>query len=233
MKQITLSVILLLTVCSAFAQSNIKTKSHPKTVEKLFQKYKAAEGCSYNDLTDAMKNFDITESESDIVAMANSTKININVDDLNKAGVDAEQYFRSIEKFEVITVKLSSDENSMLTEDIKNLKGYECVTQSNFNLPESKTQGNVLKELAFEAFDVGAIKTDCYCKEKGDYIEDILEKVEFFGSTILTHIKGKLNKDLAAKLLMMGMDNPYENIDINFKTTTEDGREIIFPEKEE
>lgn len=172
MKKIILSLIVLLSVGSAYGQ----------TVEKLMAKYKAVPGAKYEETTE--------ESRKSIEE--NKTK--------EDAGLSQKEYdfiLKNFKKSEQVQLKLDDDQKEQLAKDLQALKGYEMLFVLNDN-KEPEEGKNMVQNMINRTFNPD-YQFRVYGKVKGDVVNDMLVRFDIWDKVVLVHNECKTKKDFILK----------------------------------
>ncbi len=177
MKKIILSLIVLLSVGSAYGQ----------TVEKLMAKYKALPGAEYEETTEeTRKSFEESKEKG-------------------TGGLSKEDYdflLKNLKKAEQIQLTLDDDKLEQLTKDIQALKGYETLFVQNDNKEPEKGK-NIIHNMINQTFNPN-YQMRVYGKVKGNTANDLLIRWDIWGKVAIAHIDGKFKKDLILKSILSG-----------------------------
>ena len=177
MKKIILSLIVLLSVGSAYGQ----------TVEKLMAKYKALPDAEYEETTEATrKSFEESKEKG--------------TDGLSKEDYDF--MLKNLKKAEQIQLTLDDDQLEQLTKDIQALKGYETLFMQNDN-KEPEEGKNMIQNMINQTFNPN-YQMRVYGKVKGNTVNDLLIRWDIWGKVAIAHIDGKVKKDLMLKSILSG-----------------------------
>ena len=177
MKQVLLSIMMLLYVGNAFGQ----------TPAKLIEKYKAVPGAVYENTTkQSLKDLD---KEDSILSVEEIAKLKKN--------------FKKSEQVQIQNV--SEELLDQINKDIKALKNYELLfeTVRNAGSETSETSGepNKLFTNMISDFLNPSIKFQCYGKVNGNIVSDLLVRVDIWNTVALSSIDTKIDKDIWLKAL--------------------------------
>jgi len=175
MKQIFLSVIMLLCMGSAFGQ----------TPAKLMAKWKAIEGAEYQETT-AETRKSMEESR-----------------EKESAGLSKEDYdflLKNFKKAEQIQMTLNEDQMAQLANDLQALKGYETLFMQNDN-KEPEEGKNMIQSMINQTFNSN-FQLRIYGKVKGNIVNDPLIRWDIWGKVVLAHLDVKIKKDLMLKSII-------------------------------
>lgn len=177
MKKIILSLIVLLSVGSAYGQ----------TVEKLMAKYKALPDAEYEETTEeTRKSFEESKEKG--------------TGELSKEDYDF--MLKNLKKAEQIQLTLDDDQLEQLTKDIQALKGYETLFVQNDN-KEPEEGKNMVQNMINHTFNPN-YQMRVYGKVKGNTVNDLLIRWDIWGKVAIEHIDGKFKKDLMLKSILSG-----------------------------
>ncbi len=208
MKQLFLSLMMLLCVGSTFGQ----------TADKLMAKWKAIDGAEYSETT-AETRKSMEESR-----------------EKGSAGLSKEEYdfiLKNFKKAEQIQMTLNEDQMAQLTNDHQALKGYETLFMQNDN-KESEEGYNLVQNMINQTFNSN-YQLRFYGKVKGNIVNDPLIRWDIWGKVVLTHLKGKIKKDLMLKSIVGSDWGDFVNIEededaVNMKDVVKevkDGKALI------
>ena len=177
MKKIILSLIVLLSVGSAYGQ----------TIEKLMAKYKALPAAEYEETTqETRKSFEESKEKG-------------------TGGLSKEDYdfmLKNLKKAEQIQLTLDDEQLEQLTKDIQALKGYETLFLQNDN-KEPEEGKNMIQDMINQTFNPN-YQMRVYGKVKGNTVNDLLIRWDIWGKVAIAHIDGKFKKDLMLKSILSG-----------------------------
>ena len=205
MKQLFLSLMMLLCVGSTFGQ----------TADKLMAKWKAIDGAEYQETT-AETRKSIEESR-----------------EKGAEGLSKEDYdfiLKNFKKAEQIQMTLNEDQMAQLTNDLQALKGYETLFMQNDN-KEPEEGNNLVQNMINQTFNSN-YQMRFYGKVKGNIVNDLLIRWDIWGKVVLAHVDGKTKKDLILKSIFSGdLVNIEEDEDaVNMKDVVKevkDGNALI------
>ena len=175
MKQIFLSVIMLLCMGSAFGQ----------TPAKLMAKWKAIEGAEYQETT-AETRKSMEESR-----------------EKGSAGLSKKDYdfiLKNFKKAELLQMTLNEDQMAQLANDLQALKGYETLFVQNDN-KEPEEGKNLVQNMINQTFNTN-FQLRIYGKVKGNTVNNPLIRWDIWGKVMLAHLNGKIKKDLMLKSII-------------------------------
>ena len=177
MKQVLLSIFMLLCVGNAFGQ----------TPAKLIEKYKAVPGAVYENTTkQSLKDLD---KEDSILSVEEIAKLKKN--------------FKKSEQVQIQNV--SEELLDQINKDIKALKNYELLFETVRNAgseaPETSGEPNKLFTKMISDFLNPSIKFQCYGKVNGNMVSDLLVRVDIWNTVALSSIDTKIDKDIWLKAL--------------------------------
>ena len=173
MKQVLLSIMMLLCVGNAFGQ----------TPAKLIEKYKAVPGAVYENTTnESLKGL---EKGDTILSADEIAKLKKN--------------FKKSEQVQM--QNLDEEQLALIEQDIKALKGYELLFTANKNTSYDESK-NIIKNMLAEVMNPPSVKVRCYGKVKGKTVSDLLVRLEWLNTVALSHIDTKIDRDLMTKALM-------------------------------
>ena len=177
MKQVLLSIMMLLYVGNAFGQ----------TPAKLIEKYKAVPGAVYENTTkQSLKDLD---KEDSILSVEEIAKLK-----------------KNFKKSEQVQIQNASEELlDQINKDIKALKNYELLFETVRNAgsetPETSGEPNKLFTNMISDFLNPSIKFQCYGKVNGNIVSDLLVRVDIWNTVALSSIDTKIDKDIWLKAL--------------------------------
>lgn len=177
MKQLFLSLMMLLCVGSTFGQ----------TADKLMAKWKAIDGAEYQETT-AETRKSIEESR-----------------EKGAEGLSKEDYdfiLKNFKKAEQLQMTLNEDQMAQLTNDLQALKGYETLFMQNDN-KEPEEGNNLVQNMINQTFNPN-YQMRVYGKAKGNIVNDLLIRWDIWGKVVLAHVDGKTKKDLILKSIFSG-----------------------------
>ena len=175
MKKTILSLTMLLCMGSAFGQ----------TVDKLMAKWKAVEGVQYQETT-AETRKSMEESR-----------------EKGSAGLSKKDYdfiLKNFKKAEQLQMTLNEGQMTQLTNDIQALKGYETLFVQNDN-KEPEEGKNHVQNMINQTFNPN-FQLRIYGKVKGNTVNNPLIRWDIWGKVMLTHLNGKIKKDLMLKSII-------------------------------
>ena len=177
MKQVILSIMMLLCAGNAFGQ----------TPAKLIEKYKAVPGAVYENTTkQSLKDLD---KEDSILSVEEIAKLKKN--------------FKKSEQVQIQNV--SEELLDQINKDIKALKNYELLFETVRNAgseaPETSGEPNKLFTKMISDFLNPSIKFQCYGKVNGNMVSDLLVRVDIWNTVALSSIDTKIDKDIWLKAL--------------------------------
>ena len=177
MKQLLLSLTMLLCVGNAFGQ----------TTAKLIEKYKAIPGAVYENTTQqSLKDLD---KEDSILSVEEIAKLKKN--------------FKKSEQVQIQNV--SEELLDQINKDIKALKNYELLFETVRNAgsetPETSGEPNKLFTKMISDFLNPSIKFQCYGKVNGNMVSDLLVRVDIWNTVALSSIDTKIDRDIWMKAL--------------------------------
>ena len=195
MKKIIVSLIVLLSVGSAYSQ----------TAEKLIAKYKALPGAKYENTT--KESLEGLEKEDSILSAEDIAKL--------------KKYFK---KSEQVQIQNASEELlDQVNKDIKALKGHELLFETSQNI-ESELSENALLQMV-SGFLNPSFKMQCYGKVEGKMISDLLMRVDAWGTVALSHIDTKIDRDIWMRVLEKYNDATIDNEEADNNEEAEDKAE--------
>ena len=184
MKQIFLSIAMLLCVGSTFGQ----------TPEKLMAKYKAFPGAEYQDNTEESRK-GLLESEAK-----------------EESGLSPEDYDfirKHFKKSEQVQLKLDEAQKAQLEKDILALEGYEMLfTQNDNTEPE---EGKSLVQSMINSMFNPDFQLRFYGKVKGDIIDGLVARWDIYGKVLLAYMDCKIKKEHLMKAFFKGYKVNLEN----------------------
>ena len=177
MKQVLLSIMMLLYVGNAFGQ----------TPAKLIEKYKAVPGAVYENTTkQSLKDLD---KEDSILSVEEIAKLKKN--------------FKKSEQVQIQNVR--EELLDQINKDIKALKNYELLFETVRNAgsetPVTSGEPNKLFTNMISDFLNPSIKFQCYGKVNGNIVSDLLVRVDIWNTVALSSIDTKIDKDIWLKAL--------------------------------
>ena len=175
MKQLFLSIMMLLCVGSTFGQ----------TADKLMAKWKAIDGAEYQETT-AETRKSIEESR-----------------EKGSAGLSKEEYdfiLKNFKKVEQVQMTLDEDQMAQLADDLQALKGYEMLFMQNDN-KEPEEGKNLVQNMINQTFNPNS-QMRFYGRVKGNIVNDLLIRWDIWGKVVLAHFDGKMKKDLILKSII-------------------------------
>ena len=177
MKQLLLSLTMLLCVGNAFGQ----------TPAKLIEKYKAVPGAVYENTTQqSLKDLD---KEDSILSVEEIAKL--------------KKYFKKSEQVQIQNV--SEELLDQINNDIKALKNhellFETVRNAGSETPETSGEPNKLFTKMISDFLNPSIKFQCYGKVNGNMVSDLLLRVDIWNTVAISHIDTKIDRDIWMKAL--------------------------------
>lgn len=173
MKQVLLSIMMLLCVGNAFGQ----------TPAKLIEKYKALPGAVYENTTnESLKGLE----EGDTILSA---------DEIAKL----KKHFKKSEQVQIQNV--SEEQLAEINEDIKALKNYELLfeTVRNAGSESLGDSANVVKQKISDFLNP-TVKMRCYGKADGKMVSDLLIRLDIWNTVALSYIDTKIDRDIWMKL---------------------------------
>lgn len=173
MKQVLLSIMMLLCVGNAFGQ----------TPAKLIEKYKAVPGAVYENTTnESLKGLE----EGDTILSA---------DEIAKL----KKHFKKSEQVQIQNV--SEEQLAEINEDIKALKNYELLfeTVRNAGSESLGDSANVVKQKISDFLNP-TVKMRCYGKVDGKMVSDLLIRLDIWNTVALSYIDTKIDRDIWMKL---------------------------------
>ena len=192
MKQVLLSIIMLLCVGSIFGQ----------TVEKLMAKYKAFPNAQYEETTEETRK---------------SIEANKKEEHFDMSEKDYDYVLKHFKKAEQVQLTLDENQIQELAKDIESLKGYEMLAMQNSNT-EPKNSGQLLQDMISQTFNPN-YQLRIYGKVKGNEVKNLLIRWDIWGKVILSHLDCKVQKDLMTKAIFNGEmvsfdeNDEYTNMD--------------------
>ena len=177
MKQLLLSLTMLLCVGNAFGQ----------TPAKLIEKYKAIPGAVYENTTQqSLKDLD---KEDSILSVEEIAKL--------------KKYFKKSEQVQIQNV--SEELLAQINKDIKALKNHELLFETIRNAgsetSENSGEPNKLFTKMISDFLNPSIKFQCYGKVDGKMVSDLLVRVDIWNTVVLSYIDTKIDRDIWMKAL--------------------------------
>lgn len=173
MKQVLLSIMMLLCVGNAFGQ----------TPAKLIEKYKAVPGAVYENTTnESLKGLE----EGDTILSA---------DEIAKL----KKNFKKSEQVQIQNV--SEEQLAEINKDIKALKNYELLfeTVRNAGSESLGDSANVVKQKISDFLNP-TVKMRCYGKVDGKMVSDLLIRLDIWNTVALSYIDTKIDRDVWMKL---------------------------------
>ncbi|SDG39211.1 hypothetical protein SAMN04487901_103154 [Prevotella communis] len=173
MKQVLLSIMMLLCVGNAFGQ----------TPAKLIEKYKAVPGAVYENTT----NESLKELEKGDTILS--------ADEIAKL----KKHFKKSEQVQIQNV--SEEQLAEINKDIKALKNHELLFETVRNAG-SKSLGdsaNVVKQMISDFLNP-TVKMRCYGKVDGKMVSDLLIRLDIWNTVALSYIDTKIDRDIWMKL---------------------------------
>ncbi|SDN85708.1 hypothetical protein SAMN04487900_10440 [Prevotella communis] len=173
MKQVLLSIMMLLCVGNAFGQ----------TPAKLIEKYKAVPGAVYENTTnESLKGLE----EGDTILSA---------DEIAKL----KKHFKKSEQVQIQNV--SEEQLAEINKDIKALKNYELLfeTVRNAGSESLGDSANVVKQKISDFLNP-TVKMRCYGKVDGKMVSDLLIRLDIWNTVALSYIDTKIDRDVWMKL---------------------------------
>lgn len=174
MKQLLLSLTMLLCVGNAFGQ----------TPAKLIEKYKAISGAEYENTTkESLEGF---EKEDFILSADEIAKL--------------KKYFKKSEQVQIRNV--SEEQLAEINKDIKALKNHELLfeTLRNAGSESLGDSANLIKQMLADVFNP-TIKMQCYGKVDGKMVSDLLIRLDIWNTVALSYIDTKIDRDIWMKAL--------------------------------
>lgn len=173
MKQVLLSIMMLLCVGNAFGQ----------TPAKLIEKYKAVPGAVYENTT----NESLKELEKGDTILS--------ADEIAKL----KKHFKKSEQVQIQNV--SEEQLAEINEDIKALKNYELLfeTVRNAGSESLGDSANVVKQKISDFLNP-TVKMRCYGKVDGKMVSDLLIRLDIWNTVALSYIDTKIDRDIWMKL---------------------------------
>ena len=184
MKQILLSLLMLLCVGSAFGQ----------TAEKLMAKYKAFPHAEYQDNTEETRK-GLLESEAK-----------------GESGLSAEDYEfirKHFKKGEQVQLVLDDAQKAQLAKDIQALKGYEMLFTQNDNTEPAEGK-NLVQSMINSMFSPN-YQLRFYGKLKGDIVNGLVVRCDIWGKVVLAYMDCKLKKEHFMNAILKGNKINFEN----------------------
>ena len=189
MKQLLLSLTMLLCVGNAFGQ----------TPAKLIEKYKAIPGAVYENTTQqSLKDLD---KEDSILSVEEIAKL--------------KKYFKKSEQVQIQNV--SEELLAQINKDIKALKNHELLFETIRNAgsetSENSGEPNKLFTKMISDFLNPSIKFQCYDKVEGNMVSDLLLRVDIWNTVAISHIDTKIDRDIWMKAMernSLSFDNDEE-----------------------
>ena len=173
MKQVLLSIMMLLCVGNAFGQ----------TPAKLIEKYKALPGAVYENTTnESLKGLE----KGDTILSA---------DEIAKL----KKHFKKSEQVQIQNV--SEEQLAEINKDIKALKNYELLfeTVRNAGSESLGDSANVVKQMISDFLNP-TVKMRCYGKVDGKMVSDLLIRLDIWNTVALSYIDTKIDRDIWMKL---------------------------------
>lgn len=173
MKQVLLSIMMLLCVGNAFGQ----------TPAKLIEKYKALPGAVYENTTnESLKGLE----KGDTILSA---------DEIAKL----KKHFKKSEQVQIQNV--SEEQLAEINKDIKALKNHELLfeTVRNAGSESLGDSANVVKQKISDFLNP-TIKMRCYGKVDGKMVSDLLIRLDIWNTVALSYIDTKIDRDVWMKL---------------------------------
>ena len=174
MKQVLLSIMMLLCVGNAFGQ----------TPAKLIEKYKALPGAVYENTTnESLKGL---EKGDTILSAEEIAKLKKN--------------FKKSEQVQIQNV--SEEQLAEINKDIKALKNHELLfeTLRNAGSESLGDSANLIKQMLADVFNP-TIKMQCYGKVDGKMVSDLLIRLDIWNTVALSYIDTKIDRDIWMKAL--------------------------------
>ena len=188
MKQVLLSIMMLLCVGNAFGQ----------TPAKLIEKYKAVPGAVYENTTnESLKGLE----KGDTILSA---------DEIAKL----KKHFKKSEQVQIQNV--SEEQLAEINKDIKALKNHELLfeTVRNAGSESLGDSANVVKQMISDFLNP-TIKMRCYGKVDGKMVSDLLIRLDIWNTVALSYIDTKIDKDIWVKALERSRMATNDNDDNN------------------
>ena len=173
MKQVLLSIMMLLCVGNAFGQ----------TPAKLIEKYKALPGAVYENTT----NESLKELEKGDTILS--------ADEIAKL----KKHFKKSEQVQIQNV--SEVQLAEINKDIKALKNHELLfeTVRNAGSESLGDSANVVKQKISDFLNP-TVKMRCYGKVDGKMVSDLLIRLDIWNTVALSYIDTKIDRDIWMKL---------------------------------
>ena len=173
MKQVLLSIMMLLCVGNAFGQ----------TPAKLIEKYKAVPGAMYENTT----NESLKELEKGDTILS--------ADEIAKL----KKHFKKSEQVQIQNV--SEEQLAEINKDIKALKNHELLfeTVRNAGSESLGDSANVVKQMISDFLNP-TVKMRCYGKVDGKMVSDLLIRLDIWNTVALSYIDTKIDRDIWMKL---------------------------------
>ena len=177
MKQLLLSLTMLLCVGNAFGQ----------TPAKLIEKYKAVPGAVYENTT--QQSLKDLEKEDSILSAEDIAML--------------KKYFKKSEQVQIQNV--SEELLEQINNDIKALKNHELLFETIRNTGKGTSEvpvktGKLFAEVVNDLLNP-SIKFQCYGKVEGNMVSDLLLRVDIWNTVAISHIDTKIDRDIWMKAL--------------------------------
>ena len=177
MKQLLLSLTMLLCVGNAFGQ----------TTAKLIEKYKAVPGAVYENTT--QQSLKDLEKEDSILSADEIAKL--------------KKHFKKSEQVQIQNV--SEELLDQINNDIKALKNHELLFETIRNTGKGTSEvpvktGKLFAEVVNDLLNP-SIKFQCYGKVEGNMVSDLLLRVDIWNTVAISHIDTKIDRDIWMKAL--------------------------------
>ena len=206
MKQLLLSLTMLLCVGNAFGQ----------TPAKLIEKYKAIPGAVYENTTQqSLKDLD---KEDSILSVEEIAKL--------------KKYFKKSEQVQIQNV--SEELLDQINKDIKALKNHELLFETIRNAgsetSENSGEPGKLFTKMISDFLNPSIKFQCYGKVDGKMVSDLLVRVDIWNTVALSSIDTKIDRDIWMKAMernSLSFDNNEEEDDVENEGNNLDMKDIL------
>lgn len=200
MKQVLLSIMMLLCVGNAFGQ----------TPAKLIEKYKALPGAVYENTT----NESLKELEKGDTILS--------ADEIAKL----KKHFKKSEQVQIQNV--SEEQLAEINKDIKALKNYELLfeTVRNAGSESLGDSANVVKQKISDFLNP-TVKMRCYGKVDGKMVSDLLIRLDIWNTVALSYIDTKIDRDIWMKLQERSSFSTSDDDDDDDDDSTVDMKDIL------
>ena len=203
MKQLLLSLTMLLCVGNAFGQ----------TPAKLIEKYKALPGAEYENTT--KESLEGLEKEDSILSAEDIAKL--------------KKHFKKSEQVQIKNV--SEEQLAEINQDIKALKNHELLfeTVRNAGSESLGDSTNIVKQMLADFLNP-SIKMQCYGKVDGKMVSDLLIRLDIWNTVALSYIDGKIDRDIWMKALeksSFASSNDDDVVDVDDDDNVVDMKDVL------